>query len=275
MQEKPPHPTSVPGAAGRLPIALALAFSVAIAIAGWRLGGLTRAGALAAVPVGTAILGFTGWPGMAALGTFFVGASAISRLAPDRSVEFLDAKGHSRDPWQVLANGGAAAAAAALEPFLPGAGIWLVTASLAAAAADTWATSAGGWSPSPPRHVLTWHPVPAGTSGGITLAGTFGALLGAGLVGAAAVAAGAPRPLFPTALLVGMLGMLADSVLGAAGQGRFHCTACGRDSERTVHRCGRPTVHTGGARWLTNDGVNALATSLGAILGLGAWRLVH
>ena len=260
-----------PGEHMDLPLALGL--SLGVALVGWGLGGLTPAGAVTAVLVGTGILWPTGWAGMAALGAFFFGASAISRVAPDRSVAAFDAKGHQRDPLQVLANGGSAALGALLEFLLPGSGIWVVTAGLATAAADTWATSTGGWSRVPPRHVVTGRPVPAGTSGGITWLGSLGALAGAASVAGAAVLVQAPRLLFPAALTIGMLGMLADSLLGATLQGRFHCPQCDRATERRVHRCGQPATPVGGQAWLTNDGVNALATAGGASLGLLAWRL--
>jgi uncharacterized membrane protein len=192
-----------------------------------------------------------------------VGASFVSRLAPDRT-SALDGKGHRRDAAQVLANGGAAA----LGALLPGAAVWAVTASLATAAADTWATSAGAWSRTAPRDVIRWHTVPSGTSGGVTMLGTVGALVGALTVAApASLAAGVPA-LFPLAMVVGMLGMLADSVLGAAVQGRYHCDACDLPTERPLHRCGRPARLTGGIRWLNNDGVNALVTAGSA---LAAW----
>lgn len=255
-----------------LPTALAL--SLAIAGAGYALRALTGAGAIVAVAVGALILGGTGWAGMAALGTFFAGSSLISRLAPDRTAAF-DAKGGRRDQWQVLANGGAAA----LGALLPGPGLWIVTASLAAAAADTWATSTGGWSRRPPRHVLRGHPMTPGASGGVTWIGTLGGAGGAFLV-AVAAACLAPDPprdqgaLVLGATIIGIAGMLLDSIFGATLQGRFRCDACGQDSERRLHRCGGATRLTGGLRWLTNDGVNALATIAAALLGAVAWFLV-
>ena len=245
----------------------AVLVSLAIATAGWGLQALTSGGAMAATAVGALILQRTGLPGMLALGAFFAGANLISRLAPDRTTA-LDGKGSRRDAVQVLANGGAAA----LGALLPGAALWIVTASLAAAAADTWATSAGGWSRAAPRDVVRWHAVPPGTSGGVTIVGTGGALAGAASVGVpAALGAGVPA-LFPLALVVGMLGMLADSVLGAALQGRFHCDTCDLPTERQVHRCGQASRPTGGVRWLNNDGVNALATAASALAGLFAWQ---
>jgi uncharacterized protein (TIGR00297 family) len=250
-----------------LPLPLALLISTAIAVAGWRLHALTGAGAAAATMVGTLIVWGTGGSGLMALGAFFLGSSAVSRLAPDRTGAF-DAKGQRRDPAQVLANGGAAA----LGALVPAAGLWIVTSALAAAAADTWATSVGGWSRVWPRDILTLRPVPPGTNGGVSGIGSFGAALGAASVSAAAGLGANSWALFSLALVVGMLGMLADSILGAALQGRFHCDACDLSTERRVHRCGRPSRPTGGISWLSNDAVNALATLVAALAGYAAWR---
>src|SRR5262249_30381246 len=130
---------------------VAISVSLAIASLGYGAKALTREAMVTVTVVGTLILWRTGCPGMAALGTFSVGSSAMSRVAPDRSVTRFDAKGSTRDSWQVLANGGAAALACLL-PLSADGSLWIVTTSLAAAAADTWATSIGGWSPSEPRH---------------------------------------------------------------------------------------------------------------------------
>jgi uncharacterized protein (TIGR00297 family) len=249
-----------------LRLLLAFALSAAIALLGWLARTLDRSGLVAAIAVGTAILSRTGLAGVAALGAFFVGASLISRLAPDRTIAF-ESKGQRRDAMQVFANGGAAA----LGALIPGAGFWIVTASLAAAAADTWATSMGGWSRPVPRLIVTLQPVAPGTSGGITLIGTAGAAAGAAVVGCAAAFVSGDMAVLPLALGIGPLGMLFDSLLGAVAQGRFQCDACGESTERVVHRCGRPSRLTGGFRWLTNDGVNGLATALAALAGCAAW----
>ncbi len=242
--------------------------SATVAGLGWAFRSLTLPGAVTATGVGAATLWGTGWPGLIILGTFFAGSSAISHIAPDRTSD-LDAKGARRDVLQVLANGGAAAVGA----LVPGAGLWIVATSLAAAAADTWATSTGGWSRSLPRHLVTLRPVPAGTSGAVSLVGSIGALAGAATVsGVAALAAHLPV-LFPVALALGMLGMLADSALGALLQGRFHCDDCDLPTERRMHRCGRPSRPIGGFWWLSNDGVNAIATSGAAVAGFAAWWL--
>jgi uncharacterized protein (TIGR00297 family) len=252
---------------------LALLLSGLVAGAGRLARALTTTGALAATAVGTAILWRTGWPGLAALGAFFVGASLISRLAPDPARRHFDAKGQQRDAAQVLANGGAAALGTLLVPV--DAALWVVTASLAAAAADTWATSTGGWSRSEPRFVLTGARVAAGTSGGMTLAGNAGSVVGGLTVAVSAGLIAGDWKLMASCSTIGVLGMILDSLLGATVQARFHCPGCDQPTERSPHRCGEAARLTGGVGWLTNDGVNAVATTASALLGWLSWLLLH
>ena len=257
-------------------MAALVAALVAGAVAGlaWRARALTRGGAIAAWVVGTLVLVGTGWAGGAVLAAFFVSSSVVGRVAPTRTpARGLDAKGECRDPYQVGANGGPAALGALLGLHDPALGLWVVTGSLAGAAADTWATSVGASSPTSPRRLLLGQPVPAGTSGGMTMRGTLGALIGAMLVAATGAVAGGAPVLLPVGTLVGFAGMVVDSALGCTWQGRFHCPACDVPSEWRRHRCGTRTVRQGGLRWLDNDGVNLVATALAAGLAAGAWRL--
>jgi uncharacterized protein (TIGR00297 family) len=223
------------------------------------------------VVVGTLVLAGTGWAGGAVLAAFFVSSTVVGRLAPRRPG--LDAKGERRDQSQVFANGAPAALGALLGVHDPALGLWVVTGSLAAAAADTWATSIGGMSRRDPRLLLFGRAVPPGTSGAMTAAGCAGAAVGALLVAAVGAAAGGVPALLPAGTLVGFAGMVGDSALGAAWQGRFRCPVCDVASEWRVHRCGTRTVREGGLQWLDNDGVNLSATALAAVLG-GAVSLV-
>jgi uncharacterized membrane protein len=205
-----------------------------------------------------------------------VSSSLVSRLER-RTPSLLDPKGSRRDAWQVLANGGAAAAGAALAAQVGGGGaaLWTATGALAAAAADTWATSLGSRSRRPPRHIITGHPVPHGTGGGVTLPGSGGAVAGALVTAAAGAVVSHDPALLPAGIIIGVIGMLADSALGGSVQARFRCPACECASEWPLHRCGTPTILEGGVRWLTNDLVNALATMLAASLGALAWHLAR
>ena len=230
---------------------------------------LTGSGALAAWLVGTLVLYGAGWEGGGVLAAFFVSSSLVSRGAPPPPG--LDPKGDRRDHRQVLANGGIAALGALLGLRDPELGLWLLTSALAAAAAETWATAFGARSAAPPRLILDGSRVPPGTSGGITPLGSAGGAAGATVVAATgALAAGMPA-LLPVAALVGFGGMLLDSALGAAAQGRFRCAECAERSEWRVHRCGRPTIHEGGLVWLDNDGVNLTAGAGAAIVAWAVW----
>jgi uncharacterized protein (TIGR00297 family) len=224
---------------------------------------------VAAWLVGVAVLGGTGWEGGGVLAAFFVSSTLVGRGVPPPPG--LDPKGERRDHRQVLANGGVAAAAALVGLRHPGLGHWLLTCALAAAAADTWATALGARSAAPPRCILGGGPVPRGTSGGVTVLGCAGGAAGAVLVAAVGAVAGRSPALAPVATLVGFGGMLLDSVLGAAVQGRFRCDTCGAPSEWPVHRCGRPTVLEGGVAWLDNDVVNFGAGVAAAAAGWAAW----
>jgi uncharacterized protein (TIGR00297 family) len=254
-----------------VPLPLAAVVSAGVAGIAWRAGTLTRAGALAAWSVGALVLHGTGWNGGAVLAAFFIASNLVSRVGPPESPSDLDPKSDRRDLWQVFANGGPAALAAVAAPADYRLRIWLVTASLAAAAADTWATSIGARSRTSPRLLWSGLTVPAGTSGGVTPAGSAGALAGALIVSAVGAAVSGNPLLVPAGTLIGFLGMLLDSLVGGLLQGRFHCPRCNQASEWRVHRCGSSTVRRAGLGWLNNDGVNFFATALAACAALLAW----
>jgi uncharacterized protein (TIGR00297 family) len=243
--------------------------SAGVALIAWRLRALSADGAAAATLIGTVVLLGTGWPGAAVLIVFFISSSLVSRITPP--LPRSDAKGHRRDQWQVLANGGPAALAALLGYDHPVLALWIVTGSLASAAADTWATSIGSLARTAPRILVGWRSVPPGTGGGVTVLGTSGAVVGAFLVAAAGSLAGGGAHLLAAGTMIGFAGMLVDSVLGATLQGRFFCPRCELPSEWRVHRCGQETVRKGGLAWFNNDGVNLAATSVAGGLAAAAW----
>jgi uncharacterized protein (TIGR00297 family) len=227
-------------------------------------------GGLAAWTVGTLVLYGSGWSGGAVLAAFFISSNLVSRIGAHRSRTQLDPKGDRRDLWQVYANGGAAAVCSVAGNAEMR--VWLVTATLAAAAADTWATSVGTRSSKAPRWLAFGGPVPPGTNGGMTAIGSAGAVVGALLVSATgAFATGIPA-ILPAGTLIGYSAMVVDSIVGAVLQGRFHCSTCNEPSEWRIHHCGRATVPKGGLTWLNNDLVNLVATAFAAGAGLLIWR---
>lgn len=249
------------------------ALGVVIAGAALALGSLTPGGAVAASLVGALTFGLGGLGPGVLLILFFVSSSALSHVggARKRAVHAAFAKGSRRDQGQVLANGGLAAALAALYG-LTGQAAWLagLAGALAAVNADTWATELGVLARRRPRLITSGAIVEPGTSGGVTPEGTLAAAAGAGLIAATGAWLGGGWVLFVAAALGGVAGALADSLLGATVQSMYHCPRCGRQTERHPHHsCGAETVPVRGWRWLRNDGVNFAASAAGAAVALG------
>jgi uncharacterized protein (TIGR00297 family) len=255
-----------------------IAAAAAVALAALRARALTRGGALTATAVGTTCV-VAGWSWAALLVLYFVVAVAGSRAGADvkaRRTSGVIAKSGARDSIQVLANGGvfaagalaAALASRSLSPLLAAAAL----GALAASAADTLATEIGTLVGGTPRSLAGWRAVPPGTSGGVTAAGTAAMIGGAALVALAARELGLSDAVVAVAV-GGIAGAAADSIAGALIQARRWCPACATATEREVHDCGVSTECSGGLGWLDNDGVNLLATMVGAAVAAALARI--
>jgi len=224
---------------------------------------LTPKGAAAALLVGAAVWWGLGWAGLVPLFAFLLSGSLLTRLATGTSP--------ARGARQVLANGGVAAVAALLGSWAAGVG------ALAAAAADTWATELGSFSPTLPHSITTGAQVESGRSGGITPLGTMGGVLGAiTIAGLAGVFAPSHKLGLPGAMLgagAGIVGMLTDSLLGATLQGSYTCPVCNAVTEQG-DPCHAPVRLTGGVPWLDNDAVNLAGSSVGAVVAVVGWYLL-
>src|SRR5438477_10142448 len=233
----------------------------AIALAGYRARVLTWSGGLAAAIVGMVAVA-AGWSWAVVLIAYFGVSTLLSRIGAARKralVAGVVDKTGARDATQVMANGFPFLFCALAATFYPRANAydWMTSAaaSLAASAADTWATEIGMLVGQPPRSILTWRRMAVGESGGVTLAGWIAAVAGASFVGAVAALTGLSAVAFPFIVLGGIAGAAVDSLVGASIQRRAWCDACGRATEMRLHDCGTPTHHTGGLAWLENDGV--------------------
>ena len=133
---------------------------------------------------------------------------------------------------QIVANLGIAALFAAAGRFEGS------IAALAEAAADTVSSEIGQASGQTPLLLTTWHPVPAGTDGGITLVGTLAGIMASALI----VMIGAPHHSAWSQASIWLsagIGLFFDSLLGA-----------------TIERRG----------WIGNDLVNFSSTLFAALL---------
>jgi len=238
--------------------------SAIVVILAFRIGALTRSGAIAAWIVGGVVCGVGGWLWAAALLTFFATSSGLSRWRKRRKESLGYEKGGRRDAGQVLANGGAATVCALLPILFPVVGktqafFWFLSA-LAAANADTWATEIGSALGGRPIDLRTGRLVTPGTSGAISLGGMLAALAGAALIGVFA-----PEGISRSVVIVaGWGGAIGDSLMGAFVQAQW------RDPEEPERWIERPQSRSPdrGWRWVGNDAVNFMASLLAICLAV-------
>ncbi len=120
--------------------------------------------------------------------------------------------------------------------------------SVATAAADTCSSEIGKAYGRRTFLITTLRPVPPGTEGAVSLEGTLGGLGGAALVALTGWAVGLlPGAAVPLVAFAGLLGSLAESVIGTVAERRG---------------------------WLDNDLLNALNTAIGAALAVLSARIL-
>ncbi|KIP04576.1 hypothetical protein PHLGIDRAFT_109362 [Phlebiopsis gigantea 11061_1 CR5-6] len=142
---------------------------------------------------------------------------------------------------------------------------------------DTLASELGILSPSQPRLVTTWKPVPPGTNGGMSPTGTLASLMGGVIMGATLsatllVESAACRtqwhsvvlPLLAYGALGGVFGSFIDSLMGATIQQTRYSTSTKRV---LTDESGEPVAGTelkviSGVDVLTNNQVNLLSSIL-------------
>lgn len=262
------------------------ALAALVGLAGWKWGALSKSGAAGATLVGGLVFGLGGPTWGAVLVAFFLSSSLLSFIAAPTKAAI--AGGHvdssRRNLTQTLANGGLAALLAIAVGIVTHDSPWYPTLTLAyfgalsAAAADTWATEIGILSRRAPRLITSGEPVTPGRSGGVTPLGFLASLAGGAFIGASAFALIQLASLLttgewflqdwflvPLCMIAGLVGSIADSLLGATLQNQTYCDRCQTITENAVHTCGSATRHLRGISWLDNDAVNFLATLFGAL----------
>ena len=223
----------------------ALAVTVGFAILARLLRAVDISGAVAGVVI-TWLLFISAGPGaFAAVAAVFALAFLTTRLGY-RHKQFLGTaeRRGGRTASQVLANLGMAGICGIASLLAGRPELWLLglSAAMAEAAADTVSSEYGQARETSAYLITTWEQVPSGTDGGISLPGTLAGIAASILLALICAAAGlVTRRWVAVVLAAGILGMLADSYLGA-----------------WLERRGR----------LNNDQVNFVSTVIAALLAV-------
>jgi uncharacterized protein (TIGR00297 family) len=183
------------------------------------LRGVTNSGALAGAVI-CFVLYECGGPGaFAALITVFALAWITTRLGYQRKQKLgIAERREGRKASQVLANLGVATVCGVLSVLDHHRALFLLAmaAALSEAAADTVSSELGQAFGEKARLVTTWHPVAPGTDGAVSLIGSVAGVAAAGIVSCVCILGGLlPRPWLAISAGAGVLGMVADSFLGA------------------------------------------------------------
>ena len=223
-------------------VGAAAGVTFAFAWLGRRIRGVSPSGAIAGGMICFLLLICAGPAGFLALFSLFVVTWVATRLGRQRKQRLGTAEAREgRTAEQVLANLSTAAVCAVMYA-THGEPLWTLAmaAAVAEAAADTVSSECGQAFSQTARLITTFESVPAGTDGGISMAGTLFGICGAFVIGLVCVATKLiPLHWLWIATTAGVAGMLADSILGALLERR---------------------------RWLNNDQVNLAGTVMASVI---------
>jgi len=223
-------------------------------------------GAVIAIVIGV-LVSTTGIENFVILLIFFCTSSALTKLKGGykASLGLKDVSG--RSIGQVFGVGTPIAVYALLSLFNADFRIAMLT-SIAVANADTWASEIGIAFGGEPRMLTKpWRRVRRGESGGVTLVGTLASIAGSTAIALSAVALAKITPFeFAVVAVMGYLGELFDSLVGATIQARYVCN--GVVVEEPL--CENAKLIKG-VRWMTNEMVNLMT---GLLMGAASVLLI-
>jgi uncharacterized protein (TIGR00297 family) len=250
---------------------LALFFSAIISFLSYRFKFLNYNGTIAVFVLAAIIFGFGGWKWTIPILAFFLLSSLISKVKKQNNGNFksyIDKTG-KRDHIQVIANGGLGGILVILNYFFPSELFYFVfVSSVAAVCSDTWSTEIGTFSQAVTLNILTFKIVQQGISGGISLIGTLGGILGAAAIALSSIFWISAKHLNYIFFIIfaGIIGNLFDSIIGASIQAKYKCDVCSKITEKIYH-CSKKASLIKGIKWINNDMVNFATAIIGGLFG--------
>lgn len=227
---------------------------------------------------------------------FFIPSSILTKMNLERKTnKIISEKSGKRSGLQVISNSLGLFLFAFPQLLISGINgkiifqfIFAGTIFIASASADTWSTEIGTLNKRDPRYILNIRKiVPKGTSGGVSVLGNIGGLLGAALISFVLVflltisniLISLPDIiiLFILVSFLGFSGQIVDSLLGALLQNKYLCPNCNLIVENSSHQeCNTENLKKiKNYTFLDNNTVNISANLCMTILGLFLINIIH
>ena len=260
-----------------------IGLALLVALLSYRFRFLSPSGSAATFLLGAVVFGIGKWEFSLSLLLFFILSSIISKLGKKWKSKFADTfqKGGRRDLGQVFANGGIAGIIVILWNYFPN-DLWyfIFIGSVAAVTADTWGTEIGVFSKTMPRNIINFKPVAPGTSGGVTVLGFVGGLVGSFIIVFLGSFATHRYDQFSLLLIfitvaAGLFGSIVDSYIGATIQAQYNCPNCYKITEKKMHCQNYTTELISGKKFIDNDMVNVFCALSGALFVWAFYRLIY
>jgi len=257
--------------------------SLIISVFSYYLRFLSLSGTIGTFLLGSIIFGFGGLLFTIPILAFFLVSSLLSRVGKRFKKQFEASfeKTGVRDFYQVWANGGIPAILVIFNVFFPAANIFYAyCAAVAAATADTWGTELGIFSKKHPRKITSLKAVLPGTSGAISIMGSFASFSGSLFITLTGmIYYTSKQNISDISYIVfiitisGFIGSIIDSILGATIQAQYDCTICHKITEKKSH-CKTDTIMVNGFKYMNNDFVNFIAIAFSALITLFTLNII-
>jgi len=222
---------------------------------------LSMSGYFGAVIMAILLYGLGGSSYIYPLVVFFITSSILSHFKKNN----IQIKKSDRNISQIYANGGVALFICIINHFYYHDLMYpCFLASVAAANSDTWGTELGKMSNNNPIDIISWHEIASGTSGGITLIGTIGSILGSLVIGLVGHSFHISFNLLLLVIISGVLSSIIDSILGSTVQARYIST----DGFIITEKYKKSFYLFTGSNKINNDIVNLYCTLSGPFIFL-------
>ena len=227
----------------------------------YRIKVLSISGYFGSITMGALIILFGSTVQFILIALFFVLSSLLNLIIKKYTLRI--SKNSHRNILQVICNGGVAICICIYEYFNPNPiNIYLYAATVSAAMSDTWATEFGKLSESKPILITSFRPIEHGLSGGITMIGILGSLLGSSIVGLATyLLIDSELILIFGIIFTGFLSALFDSLIGDKLQGKYEI-----ESGKIIENMQVGAKLISGYKIINNNFVNLMATITGPFL---------